>query len=335
MLAGCGAEPPAISGRKERPATASESRVRRPVSAPSGVADAPGVRDARSPHETLAGPPSVESRASRGEANAADARPLPVFRPNDNRPRHDDDRLARMGIRRYESRRLILYTDIAEEHARILPPLIDRAYDAWVEYFGELPPDRARGEWQITGYVIGDREMFRRAGVLPGDLPPFINGRHRGREFWMFDQKDDYYRRHLLIHEATHCFMTTMPEVALPLWYHEGMAELFGTHFIEEDGTVRFRVMPHDNHHFTGHSRIELLRRDFARKGHRRLADLESLRPNDFLENEAYAWSWAACHFFDAHPAHAARFRDIGRKLGTEPFGDLFARAFSSESTPP
>ncbi|MEX1098038.1 MAG: hypothetical protein WED34_18490 [Planctomycetales bacterium] len=290
-----------------------------------------------SPASALAAPPAgtaADSRrgAPQPEPRLAATKPLPLFRPPDRRPRHDDERLARMGIRRYESRRLALYTDIPAEKARLLPPLLDRAYDAWVEYFGELPADRAGGDWQITGYLIGDRELFRRSGVVPGDLPPFVNGRHRGREFWMYDQEEDYYRRHLMIHEATHCYMTTMPGVVCPLWYLEGMAELCGTHRIENDGTVRFRVMPHDKREFAGLGRITLIRQDVKARGYRRLDELEALRPDDFLKNEAYAWSWALCHFFDAHPRYSARFRDIARRLGTQPFDELFRGAFESDA---
>lgn len=283
---------------------------------------------------TLAGPAPVERSVPRQEPapRSADPPPQPVFRPSDRRPKHDDERLARMGIRRYASRRLILYTDIAAEKAANLPPLIDQAYDAWVEYFGELPPDRERSDWQITGYLIGDRALFDRAGLIPDDLPPFINGRHRGREFWMFDQQEDYYRRHLLIHEATHCYMTTMPDIAMPLWYLEGMAELFGTHRIEADGRVRFRVMPHDRENFAGLGRIGLVQRDFARRGYRRFAELESLKPDDFLENDAYAWSWAICYFFDTHPRCARQFRELGRRLGTAPFNELLRAVFDVPS---
>ena len=50
------------------------------------------------------------------------------------------------------------------------------------------------------------------AGLLPDNLPSFLNGRHRGQEFWLNDQDQDYYRRHLVIHEATHCYMTIIAE---------------------------------------------------------------------------------------------------------------------------
>lgn len=164
--------------------------------------------------------------------------PQQVYRPNDDRPKHDDARLASFGVRRFESKRLVLYTDIPAETATRLVGVVDPLYPAWTEYFGPLPPARDGSEFQVTGYIMTEREKFRRLGLIPGDLRPFINGRHRRYEFWMLDQKTDYYRRHLILHEATHCFMTILEhESNVPeVWYLEGMAELFGTHHFDASG---------------------------------------------------------------------------------------------------
>ena len=55
---------------------------------------------------------------------------------------HDDAQLAELGVHLYESNRLKLYTDIDPEIARQLPEYVDQAYEAMVEYFGPLPPNR-------------------------------------------------------------------------------------------------------------------------------------------------------------------------------------------------
>ncbi len=256
---------------------------------------------------------------------AATGAPREVFRPSDTRPRHDDARLREIGIHVYESRRLRLYTDIAPEIARTLPPLIDAVWDEWVKYFGPLPPDRERTEYQVTGYVMGDRGLFRDSGLLPEDLPGFYHGRHRGAEFWMNEQETDYYRRHLLIHEATHCFMTTMPGVGAPVWYLEGMAEHFATHRLEADGSVRFRVMPHNKEDFRGLGRISLIQGEVAAGRALPAAEIARMQPKDFLMTDAYAWSWALCYWLDTHPAYRERFRSLGGQLQ----GDRFMRSFT------
>ena len=168
----------------------------------------------------------------------------PVFRRADRRPHFDDAKLQQLGILRFESRRLKLYTDVSAEKVQSVPPAVDAAYDALVAYFGPLPPNQKKTEFQVTGYLMIDKPLFRKSGLLPEDLPPFLNGRHLEQEFWANEQATAYYRRHLAIHEFTHCFMFAVPGVHVPGWYMEGMAELFGTHRIDSNGRYEFRVMP-------------------------------------------------------------------------------------------
>ncbi len=281
--------------------------------------DAPSGKERSEPAARQTQPAS--RRAPNRKQEPAQA--SPAFRPSDTRARPDDAKLAKLGIARYDSKRLVLYTDIDANGARQLPPLADALYEALVDYFGPLAPNREGTDYQITGYIIGDRELFRQAELLPDDLAPFAHGRHRGAEFWMFDQKYEYYRRHLMLHEITHCFMLTMPETHAPIWYLEGMAELFGTHRIDEKGTAHFRVMPADAREFVGWSRIEMVRRDVAAGKAYSLDNVSRWQASDFLATEPYAWSWALCKFLDAHP----RYRDRFRRLGHATQGWQFAKA--------
>lgn len=265
------------------------------------------------------------------QTGAPSPAPVPEFRPSDVRPKHDDKKLAAVGIRVFESKRLKLYTDIDPEQAAPLPRLLDAAYDAFVEYFGPLPPNRERSEFQVTGYVMSDKELFREAGLLPADLPGFLNGRHRGAEFWMNQQKHDYYRRHLLIHEATHCYMTILGGPLPPLWYVEGMAELFGTHHLEKDGTVRFRVFPQDELDYPGLGRIAIIRKEMAEGRGLSFDAVERLSGNQFLKNEAYAWSWGLCALLDGHPRWREPFRALGRNFSYREFDRVYRAAFEPD----
>jgi len=271
--------------------------------------------------------------------NETPAPPQQVFRPKDARVAHDDRKLAELGIRLYESKRLKLYTDIDPTIAATLPPVIDQAYDALVQYFGPLPPDRARTEFQMTGYLIKDDQLFREVGLIPEDLPPFEHGRHRRNEFWMREQKYDYYRRHLLIHEVTHCFMTVMPESEsltwyrdAPVWYMEGMAESFGTHRMKTDGTVEFQVMPTSPEEFAGAGRITAVHNDFVNGKAMSITDILDLKPVEFLKTEQYAWSWALCTFLDMHPRYQQRFRRMGGSLQGRAFPAEFQRQFGMDA---
>ncbi len=256
--------------------------------------------------------------------------PAIIYRPDDARPQHDDQALADLGIHLYESRRLKLYSDLPPELVRPLPELMDRAYAAWEEYFGPLPPDRAESDFQMTGYIMRDRRLFLETGLLPDDLPDFPHGRHRGAEFWMNEQEHDFYRRHLMVHEGTHCFMTIMPQVSPPLWYIEGMAELFGTHRTSAPGRSTFRIMPGASLDVRGWGRLQILAGERSAGRVQSLDEIFAYSGNSFLETKAYVWSWALCKFLDTHP----RYRDRFHELRDYQEGSAFVRRFQEVFQP-
>lgn len=279
-------------------------------------------------------PPTGETTDYADEEQPALPELQEVYRPSDSRPRHDDERAAELGIARYESKRLLLYTDIDPEVAETLPPLMDQAYDAWVDYFGPLPPDREGTEYQMTGYIMRDRDRFIAAGMLPeaaqGSL---IHGVHRGSEFWMNEQQYDYYRRHLMIHEGTHCYTMAVPGVRPPIWYLEGIAELFGTHQMDRTGEAEFRVMPEDRSPYVGFGRIEMIRNAIDAGESRSVDGLVSLSDADFAESQEdpYAWSWAFCKFLDANPNYQDRFRTLAHNVVGREFYRILAEEFETD----
>ncbi len=216
------------------------------------------------------------------------------------------------GVARYESRRLILYTDIPQEQAESLPKLMDRAYDAWISYCGELPPDRERSEFQMTGYLMSDQERFRAAGLLPDNLPDFEHGRHRGQEFWMNDQGSDYYRAHLLLHEGTHCFTTAVDrDLTRSVWFFEGIAEYFATHRGPLEGPPVFGVWPDQRTAFPLLGRIKLLEEHRARADTLSMIQVARQSPEGYDRPDAYAWAWALVHFLAEFPETRDSFRQI------------------------
>lgn len=257
-----------------------------------------------------------------------------VYRPSDTRPQRDDARAAEFGVRKYVSERLILYTDLDPAVAEPLPKLIDQAYAAWIEYFGELPPNREGTPYQITGYLIDQPQRFVDAGMLPEGPPMFRFGRHLRAEFWMNKMNSDYYRRHLLIHEATHCFMTATLQQYPSRWYLEGMAEYFGTHRLHPDGTVEFGVMPDQSEDFPGLGRIELIQQQLAQGKSASLATLGSYTGADWDQPlpVPYAWSWAVCEFLNRHPRYRERFRELGQHMEANDFRRYMEEHFAPES---
>lgn len=257
-----------------------------------------------------------------------------TFRPPDTRPAFNDKKLAALGVMRYESRRLVLYTDVSENMAREILPLVDQSYDALEDYFGEMLPAENDAEYQVTGYVLRDRQLFQEAGLAPKNLPPFLNGRHRGQEFWVNVPGETYYLKHLVIHEATHCFMTLLPDTNSPVWYLEGMAELFGIHRADEKGRAEFRIMPEPDEldilMYSG--RIKLMELEIRGQGGKALNEVVALNANAFMKNEAYVWSWGLCKFLDSHPRYRERFRELGRHRGFDDFAETMHRLFDKDS---
>ncbi len=255
----------------------------------------------------------------------------PVFRPVDQRPQHDDAALLALGIRRVDSKHLRLYTDIPPEQAALIPPAVDALYLALSHYFGELPPARDQQPFQMTGYLLRSEALFREARLIPEDLPTFEHGRHRGQEFWLRDQEQPDYRRHLVLHEATHCFMTLLPEHVSPVWYLEGMAELFGVHRQQPDGKWEFRCMPESPQAYAGFGRITLIQQEIAAGRRKTMAEVAALRPDEFFQREPYAWSWALCYFLDQHPRTSQRFRELGQHRSQREFTPTLQRLFGAE----
>ncbi|WP_437225549.1 hypothetical protein SH661x_004114 [Planctomicrobium sp. SH661] len=314
VVAGCGGQP-------QKPATAP------PVQLPAAA------QPQTSPtHETV---DVVEVEEETFEPEEVPQEPVvqKIYRDSDRRPQRDDARAAEFGIRKYSSERLILYTDIDPALAEPLPELVDQAYAAWVKYFGELPPNREGTPYQITGYLIEDPQRFVAAGMLPEGPPMFRFGRHLGAEFWMNKMNSDYYRRHLLIHEATHCFMTTMLRQYPPRWYLEGMAEYFGTHVVHPDGTVEFGVMPGRSEAFPGLGRIESIQQELVRGKPASLAHLGAYTGHDWDQPLPipYAWSWALCQFLDEHPRYRDRFRELGQHMEESAFLRYMADHFEQD----
>lgn len=255
-----------------------------------------------------------------------------IYRPDDRRPLHNDQRLALLGIHLYESPRLKLYTDIDPQLAATLPAVIDQAYLAMVDYFGVLPPDRAGTEFQVTGYIMQNRDLFKKAGIILDTLPEIVNGRHLGAQFWMDAQTENYYQRHLMIHEYTHCYSMIMDNIGAPVWYLEGIAESMATHTIDANGKIHFNVMPHNKDDFAGLGRISLIEKAIRVAPPKNLLDVMQWDSNDFVNNnEAYAWCWALCQFFDKHPRFGKSFRELSRHMQGTEFSQKFEELVAEE----
>ncbi|MFV1967317.1 MAG: hypothetical protein ACC628_17955 [Pirellulaceae bacterium] len=327
---GCGGSadptrPPTITGHRptvaeaENPSTGSTGGSNPPRSPEKPPKAAPEHADRR-PAPSSGWLSDVDSRATDG-----------LFSPGMESvwvpPTIDDERMAAVGISKHSGKHLTLYTDLRDDPAVVeLPRVFDQAVPLWCRYF-DVPTDRAK-PWRMVGYLILDKDRFRRAGLLPDDLPPFLNGFQRIAELWLYEQPTEYYRRHLLLHEGTHGFMRWALGGCGPPWYMEGTAELLATHRWRA-GALTLGHFPASREETPYWGRIKIIKADMAARRGKTLEQVMRYDATAHLQVEPYAWCWAAATFFDSHPATQTAFRNLRRRAADA--SHLFSQRFRND----
>jgi hypothetical protein len=243
----------------------------------------------------------------------------------------DEARAQSAGIRKITSRHLVLYTDAPSSDAvDRLPQDFDKAVLQWAAYF-EIDPSKT-ADWQPRAYLVADQRRFAALGLLPPGHAEFENGITIDSQMWLREQPSDYYRRHLLLHEGTHAFMSAFLGGCGPGWYMEGMAELLGTHRIDpKSGELLLGIMPRSRDEVPMLGRIKLI--DDAIVDHRALTfpAVMALDSRKQLGKEAYAWCWAGAKFLDSHPRYRERFHDLRTIVKDPNFNDVFQKKFDKD----
>ena len=215
----------------------------------------------------------------------------------------------RAGLRVLEGDHLVLITDRpvrAGDGVEDLPRLFDEAWATWCRHF-DLDPTTYR-QWQACGCLVVDRERFRAAGLLPDTVPDFTNGFCNRERFWLADQSNPAYRRHLLLHEGVHAFTLTLRGLDTPPWYMEGIAEYLATHRLDDAGRFVPTLLPLRAGDAEQLGRVEKLRAMRNAGNCPGLEDVFSTAGVNHRDLSAYAASWAAVALFSRHPEHAHRF---------------------------
>lgn len=231
------------------------------------------------------------------------------------------DLAQRAGLQVFEGRHLTLLTDRprrATDSLDELPEVFDQAFSTWCRHYGLDPEQHA--SWRAVGCLMVDRERFRAAGLLPvdGAVPEFENGFCAADRFWLMDQSNPDYRRHLLLHEGIHAFTLTLRAADAPPWYTEGIAEYLATHRLDRDGDVAGRFIatpiPGQRADVEQLGRIEQLRQLHDAGQAPSLAAVFQTAPQAHRALDAYAASWAAVAFLAGHPAYRDAFTATERK---------------------
>ena len=218
----------------------------------------------------------------------------------------------RAGLRVLEGDHLVLVTD---RPARVgdgvedLPRVFDEAWVTWCTHYALDPT--AHEKWRAFGCLVVDRERFRAAGLLPEKIPDFANGHCHNNRFWMADQSNPAYRRHLLLHEGAHAFTLTLRSLDTPPWYTEGIAECLATHRLDNDGASGHFVpspLPLRATDVEQLGRIETIRALRTAGKCPGLAAIFATPGANHRDLSAYAGSWAAVAMLSLHPRHAPTF---------------------------
>lgn len=243
----------------------------------------------------------------------------------------DPDRVAASGIQVIEGKHVVVYTDIRDQaDLAELPKVFDLAVDQWRAYF-DIDAEKLEG-WQVSAFVMQDRNRFDRAGLVPAEIPDFPAGYNLGHHMWVFHQPGNYYTRHLLLHEGTHSFMQWFLGGSGPPWFSEGMAEMLAVHRWS-DGKLQLNYRLRDKSEAEYWGRVKLIRQD-VEGGEKMSLEQIFLTPNNAFRNvRSYAWAWAACKFFSQHPLSRAQFQNLHGSAhdSTAEFSRKFYRTISND----
>jgi len=216
----------------------------------------------------------------------------------------------RADLRVFEGQHLVLVTDRpsgSKDDLASLPALFDEAFDSWCDHFHFDPTDYA--EWQAFGCLVVEPERFRSCGLLPPAIPAFENGFCAGSRFWLMDQSNPAYRRHLLLHEGVHAFTLTLRDLNTPAWYTEGIAELLATHRLSEGRFIATPV-PLDADDVEQLGRIEAIRALRENAAAPSLTEVFETPPSEHHRIPDYAASWATLAFLTEHPRYQQAFAE-------------------------
>ena len=268
--------------------------------------------------ESDASPPesSTDATVPRSDGNdpkRAEINRESLYRIPQNSPELNHRRLAAAGIHVLESRRLILLTDLPPEIVQDLPQLADHYFEFLEQVCGKIRPARSGVDFRAIGCLINDFELFQSAGLVPDRVVSMRHGQQVGYQFWMRNQADEYYRRHLLLHEFAHVYMTCDTGLSnIPDgWFMEGAAEVFATHSTFH-GRTTFGVMPSETTEFGGWGRISAIRPPrrarstpiFERRKIPSMQEVQFPTVNPPVDDVRYAWWWALCWMLSNHPEY-------------------------------
>ena len=205
------------------------------------------------------------------------------------------------GIKKFTIGRWTILTDLPiDRELESWPNLLDQAVSSLCQKWS-IDSTSAQS-WNLTVHCMGDRGVFQKAGLLDG-VPAFEDGFQMADRVFLVDQPSIYYRRHLLLHELTHWMMYRAFGGGGSPWFMEGMAEVEGTHRLE-NGSLTLGVIPEDQKEVPHWGRFKRLSDSIKKDGVPRFKGILYYGNDRQDRMDRYCWSWAACVFLVHHPLY-------------------------------
>ncbi len=239
-----------------------------------------------------------------------------------------------VGLRVIRGKHLHLITDLPDsEEIERLPQIFDAAVPLWAKYF--RIPAKTVDDWTMVGVLVGDSNRFASTAILRR-VPNLRHGFSVGHWLWIREQKSDYYRRHLLLHEGVHGFMNNFFGSCGPSWYMEGLAELLGTHhWDDKTQQLTLPYFPENRETVPYWGRIRILNDLRAENQTRSVESVLTMSFDEADDTPSYAWSWALAAFLNGHPLYGDLLRDsiVNVSLPHKEFTDRFRVKIESISS--
>ncbi|MGE4322838.1 MAG: tetratricopeptide repeat protein [Sphingobium sp.] len=232
--------------------------------------------------------------------------------------------------RQAHSRNFILYSKANDRETRKLVEQLEK-FDRLLRNITRISSDVAVVPLRV--YLFDNAGLIRKLARSPYAAGFYSTGsRYAYAVAWRQSPASDFgiTSQAILFHEYAHHFMHQYFPAAYPAWYVEGFAEFFSTVEFEEDGGVRFGLIPKFRAPTLLRMSIFPLDQLFSRTPEK-LGGIQGDR--------YYGTAWLLTHFFHANDARQAEFHrylgDLG--AGREPDADtVFSggiRALSKDLT--
>ena len=215
----------------------------------------------------------------------------------------DESKMKSLGIRKIESGRVSLYTDMPKSvDVDEIPKALDSIIPLLCDFFHV--DVSAYENWRVQAFLMNDSNAFIRLGVLDGP-PRFLHGYSDRDRIFAKDHGEAYYNRFLLAHELVHTFMHDLFGDLRPRWFSEGAAEYLALHKYESNGKLRIALIPDAEEDTPGFARLRIVKEAIKNNEAPTLLDILRFEPRDFVNDTTYAWSWALVMFLYNSPKYS------------------------------